>query len=486
MQDINRKITIGAVWNLVGLLTTHGSGMLFTLILASLLSPESFGLIAMATICFQLANAITQSGLGQAVIQSKSITEKDLNTVFYVNIAFSLITYALLFASAPYIASFYNQPELSNLLKVAGVVVVINALKVVQISILSRQMNFKLQTIANSLGMLISGGVAIYLAYCDFGVYALVAQMLVSSFVSTLFLWFGSAWRPSFMFCFESFKRLFSFGASVLAEGITGVLFQNSYILIIGRFFSVEVTGYYFIARKISSIIAEQLTRSVEQSAFPALSTLQENNENLRVKYRQIIQILMFVISPLLLFLSVCSPLLLEFILGEEWKPAGTYMQLLCLLGVLRPLHSLNVNLLLVKGYSNIMFKVGLVKKTINLILLFLTIPFGIKGIIIGQIVGSLIGLIPNTYYTVKLINYSLKEQLLDAIKPLLLAVIASCFVWLFITFLYINPLLKVIIATGLGAVIYILTSYLFKCEGFLLIQRKFSSRIKLPFNLSI
>lgn len=256
--------------------------------------------------------------------------------------------------------------------------------------------------------------------------------MLSAASVSALVLWLVSPWRPALEFSWESFTRLFYFGRNLLAEGVLQVLFENSYVLVIGRFFSAEVTGLYFLAKKVSNLVSQQLTAAVQQATFPALSTLQDDNEALRHKYRQIMQLMMFIIAPVMALLAALAPALFTLLFDARWASAVPYMQLLCVVGALYPIHALNVNLLNVKGRSDLVLKVGLVKKAVNLTLLFLAIPYGVLGIVASQVVGAFLALIPNTYFSVQLVGYSLFEQIKDIVKPLFAALCAGFGSWFF------------------------------------------------------
>ncbi|MEA3259791.1 MAG: lipopolysaccharide biosynthesis protein [Pseudomonadota bacterium] len=477
MQTMNRKIGVGVLWNLASLFLTRGASTIFMLFLARLLAPEAFGLVAMATVVFELANAFINSGLGAALIRSKTVSDADLNTVFYTNLLLSLVAYAALFAGAPYIAAFYSQPELTTLIQVMGLVVFINAAKVVQTAILSRKMDFKTQMKANTLSVVISGCLAVAAAWSGWGVWSLVVQMLSSAVISAAVLWLVSQWRPALQFSRESFSRLFKFGRNLLFEGLLDVLFQNSYVLVIGRFFSAELTGLYFFAKKISNLISQQLTGAVQQATFPALSTLQEDNAALLHKYRQIMQLMMFLIAPIMGLLAGLAPLLFELMFDDRWAAAVPYLQLLCVVGVLYPLHALNVNLLVVKGRSDLVLKVGFVKRAISLTLLFFAIPFGVIGIVVSQVIGSLFNLIPNTYFSARLVGYSLIDQVKDVVKPLAAALIAGLIAWCAtqadITILFISMLFGGVV----GLFAYLLASFLLKAEGAWMVWSKVSDR---------
>jgi O-antigen/teichoic acid export membrane protein len=474
MKAMNRQIGVGVLWNLAGLFMTRGASTLFMLFLARLLAPEAFGLVAMAAVVFELANIFINSGFGTALIRSKTVSDADLNTVFYTNLLLSGLVYAMLFLGAPYVAGFYSQPELTTLIQVMGLVVFINAAKVVQTAVLSREMDFKSQMKANALSVAVSGTLAVTAAWHGWGVWSLAVQMLSASLISGLVLWFVSQWRPALQFSGESFSRLFRFGRNLLAEGMLSVLYQNSYILVIGRFFSAEVTGLYFLAKKISNLVSQQLTVAVQQATFPALSTLQDDNEALRQKYRQIMQLMMFLISPIMALLAGLSPTFFVLLFDERWVTAVPYLQLLCVVGALYPVHALNVNLLNVKGRSDLVLKVGLVKKAVNLTLLFLAVPYGVFGIVVSQVIGTFLALIPNTYFSARLVGYSPLDQIKDVVKPLFSALVAGFGSWFFVGLVEGNSLLALIYGGFFGLTTYLVTSFFIRAEGGHLLLKKF------------
>lgn len=473
MKAMNRKIGVGILWNLASLVTTRGASTIFTLFLARLLAPEAFGLIAMATVVFELASAFVNSGLGQALIRSKEVSEADLSTVFYINLLLSGFAYAALFLGAPFIAEFYSQPELTTLVQVLGLVVFVNAAKVVQIAVFCRRMDFKSQMTANTFGVLVSGSLAVMAASLGWGVWSLVVQMLSAAFVSALVLWMVSKWRPRLQFSTESFARLFRFGRNLLVEGMLSVLYQHSYVLVIGRYFSAEVTGLYFLAKKVSNLMSQQLTGAVQQASFPALSTLQDDNDALRSKYRQIMQLMMLLIAPIMAILAGLASPLFALLFNESWQAAVPYLQLLCIVGMLYPLHALNISLLNVKGRSDLVLKVGVVKKTVNLTLLFLAIPYGVTGIVFSQVIGTILALIPNTYFSAKLLNYGLKAQFMDVIKPVTAAFGAGVSAYWVATFPTESLLLSVVSGGTVGVLVFLIFTVLFQVEAIRLFSDK-------------
>ena len=473
---MNRKIGIGVLWNLASFMLSRGATTLFTLLLARLLAPEYFGLIAMLMIVMELAQHFVQSGLGQALIRSKEVSEQDLSTIFYSNIGIALLVYAGIYSIAPWLSAFYSQPILQDMLIVLGLVVLVSALKIVPTAILSRGMQFKSQMVATTTGVVISGITAVFLAWRGAGVWSLVAQSIVSTTVTAFILWYMSGWKPKLIFSINSFKRLFGFGINLLAIGSIRILVENSYVMVIGKVFSAEITGLYFLATKISNMISTQLSRAIQKATFPAMATLQDDDVRLRYKYRQIIQLMMFVVAPVMAMIAALAGPLVSVLLGDKWADAVTYTQLLCIVATLYPLHSLNVNILNVKGRSDLVLKIGLLKNATSLTLLFVMIPFGVFWIIVGQIINSFLALIPNTYYTARLIDYGIKQQLFDISKPIAAASGAAIVAYVLLNSVSLSGIYFLIFVFLAGLFSFVIFCRLLEVEAFM----KLKSRLKL------
>lgn len=473
MKQMNRKIGVGVAWNLASLLLSRGASIIFMLFLARLLAPESFGLIAMMMIVLELGQHFVQSGLGQALIRSRSVSDADLSTVFHSNLGISALVYGMLYAGAPYLAAFYDQVELTGLLRVMGLVVFLNALQVVPVAILSREMRFRPQMIARTSAVGVAGVVAVFMAWLGAGVWSLVAQSLMTAGITALLLWRATRWAPALVFSKESFGRLFGFGANLLAIGTVRILVQNSYVMVIGRAFSAEVTGLYFVARKISELISKQLSQAVQKATFPAMATLQDDNAQLRYKYRQIIQLMMFVIAPVMALMGALAEPMFSVVLGEKWNGAVVYFQMLCVVATLYPLHAMNINVLNVKGRSDLVLKIGLLKNAINLSFLFAMLPFGVFWIVVGQIGSSFIALVPNTYFTARLIDYGITAQLADIAKPVGVSAVGGFAAFGVVQILGEGGVLPMMLGGAFGCAVLLGAAHLTGVEGWRMLLKK-------------
>jgi O-antigen/teichoic acid export membrane protein len=468
-NTLRHKTITGVIWTFFEQLFRVGIQTITTLILAWFLLPEDFGLMAMISIFFAIAQSLVDSGFSQALIRKKEVSQTDYSTAFYTNLALGLLTYTLLLVSAPFISSFYNEPRLVVLVRVVGLVVIINSFQLVQVADLTRKLNFKIQFRVTLPSAMFSGIVAIFMAAMGFGVWSLVAQMLISSFASTSLYWVINKWRPSKDFSVKSLNEMFGFGSKLLASGLIDTAFQNIYVIVIGKLFSATLVGYYFFAQRIQELVANQLSSAVQKVTYPALSTIQDDNIALKAFYRRIIQVVTYIVFPSMIALAVLAKPLFSLILKEDWLPAVPYLQLLCIVGLLYPLHAINLNILKVKGRSDLFLYLEIVKKLMIVIIILISVKFGIFGILIGQIISSFLAYIPNSYFSIKLIDYSVAEQLHDFIPTLLLAVTMGVFMYATGLVLPLGEFGYVLVIGLAGATFYVLTNYLLKTPAQLL-----------------
>lgn len=479
MASLNQKIAVGTLWNFLELFLSKSATTLFTIFLATLLAPKDFGLIAIIAVVFELSGVLVNAGFTQALIRSRTVSDKELSTAFWGNLGIAAVIYLVVFLFSGQIASFFGESILELMVKVLGIGILVNSFRIVQTAILSRQMDFRSQMVAATVGTIISGLVAIVMAYNGFGVWSLVAQMLISQVVATGILWFSTRWIPLWTFDTVAFRYLFDFGKFLVIANVLNVAFKNSYALVIAKLFSPELTGLYYFATKLSNLAAQQLTGALQKSSFPALATLQDDDDQLRKKYRQIIQLTMFVVAPVMLMLMALAEPVFELLFDDRWKGAVTFTQLLCVVGLLYPVHSLNINVLMVKGRSDLNLKLNLIKKGIQISLLVASIPFGVLGIVIGQVIGSIVALLPNSYYTAQLIHYGFRAQLMDVMKPVAAAAIGSLIAYWAVQIGNISLVITILFAGAVNVLVYLMFSWLFRAEGARMIWFKVWGRFK-------
>lgn len=465
-MSLGKKALSGALWNLFQRAGTALIEFLVTLILARYLSPGEFGLLAMMALFIAIANNVMDSGFTEALIRKSDVKSVDLDTVFYSNLVMGMVAYTILFFSAPIIAGFYQEEKLLNLIRVTGLVVLINASRMVHVAILSRKLNFKRQLQATIPAVIISGVVAVTLAQAGVGVWSLVVQMLVTAFVSSGIYWRLSIWRPGFRFRRSTLRELFGFGSRLFGANLNNIVFENIYVLVIARIFSATVAGHYFLADKIKNMLLQLLVGTMQTVMYPAFASIQNETEKLKSGFRQIVKVTTFILFPLLLFVAALAKPLFSFLLPEDWSSAAPYLQLLCFTGLLYPLHAINLNVLKVKGRSELILYLDIIKKLFMIFVLFVSYRFGVIGILIGQFVGSVISYVPNSYYSSRLIGYSIKEQLADIYPSLLLSAAIAGAVFVLVELLPLTSELQLTILGLASVAAYLGLAVMFKMSS--------------------
>jgi O-antigen/teichoic acid export membrane protein len=421
-SPLRNKVVDGVAWNLAQRMGAAGVTFLVTLVLARMLLPADFGLLAMIAMFIAIANSLMDSGFMQALIRKPGATETDYTTAFYANMAMGCAAYLCLFASAPHIAAFYEEPRLVLLIRATGVVIPVNATKLVQAARLTRQMDFKAQLQRVIPANVLSGVVAIFLAVAGMGVWALIVQIVLTALISSALYWYWSGWHPVGRFSWVSFREMYGFGYKMFLSGLLETTWQNAYVAVIAKVFTATIAGHYFLANKIKDLLLQQIVGSIQSVTYPALALVQDDPVRLREALRRILRMISFVLFPVLLFSAAMAGPLFSEVLDRKWLPAAPYFQLLCLAGILYPMHSVNLNVLKVAGRSDIFLYLDVFKKAVGALVLLLTYRHGVIAILLGQIASSLLAYLPNSYYSSRLVGYSVTEQLQDAMPALALA----------------------------------------------------------------
>ncbi len=463
-SSLKRKTVSGVVWSSLERFSVQGIQFVIMIVMARILSPSDYGLIGMLTVFLAVSQSLIDSGFSQALIRKQDRTEVDNSTVFYFNFVVGLVLYLILFVTAPYIASFYNIPELTSVTRVISLSVFINSLVVVQRALLTSKIDFKTQAKASFIAALFSGTIGITMAYKGFGVWSLVAQQIIDSLINTLLLWFFSKWRPLKIFSWISFQELFSFGSKLLASGLLGTVYNNLYIMVIGKFFSASDLGYYTRAYQFSAFPSSNLTETLQRVTYPALCNLQDDNIRLAAVYRRMLRVFAFIIFPLLIGLAAVAKPLVLLLLTEKWSFTAVLLQVICFSMMWYPIHAINLNLLQVKGRSDLFLRLEIIKKCIGVLTLCITIPMGLISICIGSVFSSLIALALNTYYTGKLINVGFFRQMRDLYPILFYSLTMGGLVYYVIQFITSNAL-QLIVGIVLGIIYYLSISFLFKSK---------------------
>ncbi|MDO7830236.1 lipopolysaccharide biosynthesis protein [Providencia alcalifaciens] len=457
-HNLKQKTTSSLKWSAIERLATQLVQLIVMLVLARILGPHAFGLIGMLAVFIAVSQVFVDSGLSSALIRKLDRSELDYSTAFYFNIGIALVCYTLLYFGAPYIASFYNQPELTSLTRILALVVIINSFGIIQRTKLSIKMDFKTQAKASLIAVTISSLTAFCLAYYNFGIWSLVAQTLVYATFNVIFLNILHRWLPMLSFSSESFRHLFGFGSKLMLSGLIDSIYQNIYQIVIGKKFNVLDVGYFTQANQLIQTPATTMTAIIQRVTYPMLSSIQNDEQKLNSAYLLILRLSAVVIFPILFGLGTIADPLIPELLGIEWKPAALLASILAIGLLLYPIHAINLNYLQVKGRSDLFLKLEIIKKIIITIILIVTIPYGINAICIGIVIQSYIALFINTYYNGRIGNLSGIIQL-KALLPIWLIAIAACSIaWLITHLVTLSTWLSIIMTITIAIAIYIIS----------------------------
>lgn len=466
MSELKDKAVHGMIWGSVERFSVQGVSFVVMIVMARLLMPKDYGLIGMLAIFMAVAQSLIDSGFSQALIRKLNRTETDNSTVFYFNIVVSVLLYLLFFIAAPYVAAFYKEPLLAPVMRVLCLSIVINSLAVVQRAIYTIRIDFKTQAKASLSAAILSGIIGIFLAYSGWGVWALVWQQLVNFGTNTLLLWVFSSWRPKRLYSWQSFRELFGFGSKLMFSGLLDCTYSNLYPIVIGKMFSATDLGYYTRASHFAMFPSAGTTGIIQRVTYPLLCKLQNDDDRLAICYRRLLRLSAYAIFPIMVGMSALSePFILIFI-GEKWTYCSLLLGIICFSMMWYPIHAINLNLLQVKGRSDLFLRLEVIKKFMGVIILCIAIPFGLVTMCYGNIVTSLIALVINTYYTGKLIRVGFVRQMRDLLPCLLLCAVMFAGIHIVILF-FRNIYLQLIVGILTGIGIYLIGSKLFRFPEF-------------------
>ena len=463
-ESLGRKTVRGVIWSGVERFSTQFIHFLVTIILARMLTPDDFGLIGMLLVFIAVSQSLIDSGFSLALIRKQNRNDLDNSTVFYFNVVTSLFVYLLLYAIAPWVASFFNEPQLTVLMRVLCVIVIINSFSVIQRALYTATVNFKTQAKATTIAAILSGVVGIACAYKGAGVWALVIQYLANSFLNTVLLWYYSSWRPLLVFSWKSFKELYLFGFNLMVVGVLETLYQNSYQIFIGKFFSTASLGHFTQAKTIANFPSNNLSSVIGRVTYPIMSTIQDDNERLSEVYRRLARIIAFGVFPLMCGLAALSVPTIHALIGSKWHFAAILMVPLSFSFMFYPIHAVNMNVLQVKGKSKLYLESEIIKKVISIAFLVGTIPFGIVVMCYGRVVSSILTLLVNMFYTSRQVEISLYSLIKDLLPILSLSLGMFGVVMLATTWLE-NIYAQLCVGILVGVLFYIGGAYLLKIK---------------------
>jgi O-antigen/teichoic acid export membrane protein len=480
---LKSKAVNAVVWSAADQFSGQAMRFVIGIVLARLLLPAEFGLLGMLAVFLGVAQVFLNCGLGETLIQKQDATHLDESSVFYVNVLLGLVAAIGLFAAAPWIALFYHQPQLTVLSRIMAVDVLINSFGVVQTMLLTKKMDFKTQLKLGLVSTIVSGIIAIIMAVRGMGVMSLAAQVLIGDTLRTVLLWSVHVWRPSVEFSLSALRRLFSFGSRLFASGMLNAVFQNLYPLIIGKFFAAASLGFYTRASQMQQMPASNLSNVVGRVSFPLFSALQYDVAGLKRAVRKALVSVAFLGFPVMMGLGCVAVPLIRVLITDKWLPSAELIQILCVAGALYPLHVIHLSALMGLGRSDIFFRLEIIKKCLVVLGIVLTYRYGIKAMVAGEAVASIVCYYINALYTVRLISYSWREQLQDLL-PYLTISIAMGLVVMGMDLLAIrSPAVLLLLQITVAVITYAAACRLLRLSAFFdtwkLVQERFISFVK-------
>lgn len=464
MSSLKDKTVKGVFWSSIDRFTSQGISFVFSLLIARMLMPSDYGVIAMLGIFMAVSSCFIDSGFGTALVRKIDRTEVDFSTVFYFNNVAAVLFYGLLWLASPYIAAFYELPLLEDVTKVVGLNLIVGALGGIQGAKLSIAIDFKTRAKISVITNLFTGIVGLFLAYQGYGVWALVFQGLSSNILRTILLWCYVKWTPQWMFSWKSFREMFSFGSKMLASGLLDTTYNNIYTIVIGKCFHSSALGVYSRADGLAQFPSSNITSVLQSVTFPVLSSIQNDEERLAMGYKKLLRLSAFIIFPLMVGLAAVADPFIRLVLTDKWEGTIYYLQILCFALMWYPIHAINLNLLIAKGRSDYFLKLEVIKKIQGVIVLCVTVPLGLVVMCYGRIISSLISLIWNTYYTKKIIGYGYVQQMKDLMHIFIHALLMGAITF-YVVSIASTLWLKLILGVLTGMAYYLLGAYLMKFE---------------------
>lgn len=482
-DSLKQKTLSGLLWTFFETFAIQGFGFIQGIVLARLLMPSDYGLIAMTGVFFAVSYALVDTGFTSALIRKKERTDIDYSTVYVTNVVLSFVLCLVLCLCAPFIAEFYNEPQLFPIVCANAVLLFVGSFIAVQGARLSIQLDFKTKSKISVISTVSTGIISIIFALLGFGVWSLILPNFFAVLIKGILYYFYQHWFPGFRFSWQSYKEFFSYGSKLMASSLLNAVYGNVYSLVIGKFYSASSLGYYTKGHGYATLPSATLSGVLNKVTFPVLSKVQDDDARLENAYRKMIRVSAYVVFPIMILLVVLARPLVLILLTDKWENCVIYLQVLCFAMMWNPIHSLNLNLLFVKGRSELFLRLEIVKKIIGATILCVTIPFGLVAMCCGQVVSSLIFLFVNTYYTGKLIHVGFVQQIKDLLPTMMYTAIMGLFVWFLSSAMEIQ-LVQLLVGFLMGIPLYILTSKMLKSQEYFfmrdLVKQNVPARLKL------
>ena len=478
MDNLKQKAFRGLTWNLLDKVINQAGSFVLLIYLSRVLTPSDFGLVAMLAIFLLVAQSLIDSGFSQALIQkSGNVTEVDFSTVFYLNLTVSGFLYCSLYFSAPSIAIFYDSAELVDLSRVLFTVVIINSLALVPRAKLTISLDFKTQSLINSVATIVSAGLAIYMVNDGYGYWSLVGMTISRSSVIAILLIGCSSWHPRWLFSLKSCKTLFSFGSNLLVAGVIATAVQNLYSVLIARYFNAAQLGFFYQSFQYTNMLSHTLTSAIQGVTFPVMSSVQRDKRRLVSIYTRVMGVVVLITFPTFVGFSAISEEFVLIFLGSQWIPMIPVLFILALARTFTPINALNLNILNARGRSDLFLKADLIKLPVSLAGLLIAIPYGIVAVAISQLIFVVVSFFINTYYPGKLFGFGARKQL----KQIFPVALASGFMYICIELVQAEILImQLIIKIVVGMFSYCLACWILRVPSFIHLRDIILRQLKL------
>lgn len=461
-ENLGQKTKKALYWKFAEQFSNYGIQFLIGIVMARLLSPSDYGITALPAVFMAIAGVFVEAGFSSALVRKPELREEDLSTTFFYSVVVGVICYFILFIASPWIADFYNTPVLKSLMRVTALSFIITPLGTPQNVLLRRKLDFKTPAKISVIVKLLSGVVGIAMAYLGYGVWALVISGLFANVLGLFMMVFVVRWYPKKRWSKDSFRYLWGYGNKLMASGLLDTLYSNITPIIVGKFYSTADLGVYNRARQYASMPSSNIHAVVREISFPVLSKIQDDDERLISNYRRMIKLSAFVVFPLMMMLAALARPLIIVMITEKWEACIILLQLMCFSMMWYPVNALNLNILTVKGRTDLFLKLEIAKKIVGLLVICSALPFGLVTFCVAQIGSTLVSLFINTWYTGKFYHFGFKEQLKD-LAPILLLSFVMFICVLLLTSVLSNYYIQIISGLILGMCIYIGGGLLFR-----------------------
>ena len=462
-ESLKSKTVKGIIWSTFEKFSLMFSRFFIGIILARLLTPTDFGLVAIIYVFLAILDIFVDSGFANALVRKQNCEDIDYSTVFYINLLIAVVGYVLMFFASPYIADFYNNSQLDIMTKIVSLNLIINAISIVNRTKLVKVVDFKTQSKISLISIVFSGAVGIYMAYSNYGVWSLVAYSLIDSIARTILFFLFVKWFPKLEFSYKSFKELFSFGSKLLLTSVQHRIYLNIYTLILGKILSSKTVGLFARADQLAQFPATTLESIVTRVSYPILCSIQDDNERLEYVYREYIKLTSFIVFPLMFGLAAIAKPFIILILTDKWIDSVVILQILCFAYIWTHMNCINLNLLYVKGRSDLVYKLDILKKIIGISCLILCINYGLVPICFSRVIYGFSAIVINTYYTKKIIGLGFIKQISDVIQSVVMAGLMSVTVLYSYPYFGDSPLWQTVGGIFVGIVSYTVMSLITK-----------------------